>query len=297
MANLKEVRERITSVKSTQQITKAMKMVAAAKLRKAQEAITMMRPYSNKLNEMLSNILSNMNDQGSSSFGIERPVSKALMVVVTSDRGLCGAFNSNIIKGAIAAINDRYLEVRKNGNLDILFVGKKGFEYFKTRFSDCNLIESYIGLFSDLSFNNINRIPNLLMERFESQKYDRIEVAYGEFKNAAMQFPKVEQFLPVLKLETEEDSSKSLNSDYIFEPAQEELLEQLVPSILQTQFLKYVLDTNASEHGARMTAMDSATENAEELLKDLKINYNKARQEAITNELSEIVSGAMALNG
>ena len=300
MANLKEVRERIASVKSTQQITKAMKMVAAAKLRRAQDAITMMRPYSNKLNEMLANILSNMSDQADSAFSAERPINKVLVVVVTSNRGLCGGFNSNIIKKAIARIDNEFADVREKGNLELLFVGKKGYEYFKSRYTDCKINHDYVDLFSDLGFNNVSRIPNMMMSKFEGQKYDKIVVAYGEFKNAAMQFAKIEQFLPVRKVEEEiksDQSQKGHRSDYIFEPAKEVLLEKLIPSILQTQFLKYVLDTHASEHGARMTAMDSATENAEDMLKDLRIHYNKARQESITNELSEIVSGAIALNG
>ncbi|MEL6863441.1 MAG: ATP synthase F1 subunit gamma [Bacteroidota bacterium] len=293
---LKEVRERITSVKSTQQITKAMKMVSAAKLRKAQQAITQMRPYANKLNEMLTNILSNLDGDASTSFGQEREVNNALIVVVTSNRGLCGAFNSNVIKSAVRAIDERYSEIRKEGRLSILCIGRRGHDYFRKRYQDCTLVEDHVNLFDDLSFDNVVKVSNHLMESFSAETYDVIEVSYGRFKNAAMQFPETDRFLPVAKLEVEEDG-KQLKADYIFEPDQISLLEHLVPSILQIKFQKYLLDTHASEHGARMTAMDKATENANELLNDLKISYNKARQEAITKELSEIVGGAAALEG
>lgn len=295
MANLKEVRERIRSVISTQQITKAMKMVAAAKLRKAQQAITQMRPYSNKLNEMLTNILSNLEGEADTVFGKEREVKNVLLVVVTSNRGLCGAFNTNVIKAAAAVVDERYAQARQRGNLSILCVGKKGYDFFRKRYPDCNIIADHVGLFSDLSFDNVSKIARSIMDKFANGQYDLVEVAYGRFKNAAMQFSEVERFLPVAKLEKNEGKAK--RADYIFEPGKRELLEELVPSILQVQFHKFMLDTNASEHGARMTAMDKATENADELLRELRINYNKARQEAITNEISEIVGGAIALEG
>lgn len=299
MANLKEVRDRISSVKSTQQITKAMKMVAAAKLRKAQMAITKMRPYSNKLNEMLTNILSNMEGGADTAYGTEREVAKVLLVVVTSDRGLCGAFNANIIKAAVAKIEGEYAGIRAEGNLSLMFVGKKGHDFFVKRYKDCTMIKDYVGMFSDLSFDNVALASQRLMDAFKAEEYDKIEVSYGRFKNAAVQFAEIEQFLPVSKLIEEEKDSKekSFKADYLFEPDMETLLNTLIPSILQMQFQKFVLDTNASEHGARMTAMDKATENAEDLLKELKINYNKARQEAITNEISEIVGGVAALEG
>ena len=299
-ANLKEVRERITSVKSTQQITKAMKMVSAAKLRRAQQAIVQMRPYANKLNEMLRNILSNLEGGASTSFGVERPVKSALIVVVTSNRGLCGGFNTNIIKEAVKAMENEYAAVKEAGNLTVLCVGKKGYDVFKKE-KGITLITDYVDLFNDLSFDNVASVSNLMMEGFKSGKYDSIHVAYSMFKNAAMQFAQLEQFLPVKKLEPTADTAgkkaKEHRADYIFEPSMEVLLERLVPSILQTTFQKYVLDTHASEHGARMTAMDAATENAEDLIRDLKISYNKARQEAITSEISEIVGGAAALEG
>lgn len=294
--NLKEVRERITSVGNTQQITKAMKMVSAAKLRRAQQAIQKMRPYANKLNEMLRNILSNLGGSASTSFGTERTVKKACIVVVTSNRGLCGAFNSNVLKSAIEVIDSKYAEVEKNGGLTILCIGKKGYEFFKKRGGNSKLINDYMGLFNDLSFDRVSEVSQLLMDAFEAGDYDAIEVSYGRFKNAAMQFPETEQWLPVPKMKVVEGQSTS-KSDYIFEPDMESLLDHLVPSILQTTFQKYLLDTHASEHGARMTSMDKATENAEELLNDLKLTYNKARQEAITKEILEIVGGAAALEG
>lgn len=294
-ANLKEVRERIRSVGNTQQITKAMKMVSAAKLRKAQQAITQMRPYSDKQNEMLRNILSNLDGDASSAFGTERPVKKACIVVVTSNRGLCGAFNTNVIKAAVAVIEQKYADVRAAGNLSMLFIGKKGYEYFRKRYSDCTLINDHVNLFSDLSFDRVTQISQSLMDEFLNGGYDAVEVSYGRFKNAAMQFPEVETWLPVQKVEVEAGSEKTMKADYIFEPNQAELLDHLVPSILQTAFFKFNLDTQASEHGARMTAMDKASENADDMLKELRVTYNKARQESITRELSEIVGGAAAL--
>lgn len=294
MANLKEVRDRIKTVNNTQQITKAMKMVAAAKLRRAQQAIQQMRPYSDKLDAMLRNILSNLEGDADTVFGQERPIEHACLVVVTSNRGLAGAFNTNVIKAAVEVMHTKYAEVMEKGNLSVLCIGKKGNDYFRKRYKNINLISDYVDLFSDLSYDNVAYVSQHLMDAFEDGGYDAIEVAYGRFKNAAMQFPEVAQWLPVAKIETAEDDSK-LKADYIFEPTKKGLLNYLVPSILQTQFQKFLLDTHASEHGARMTAMDKATENAEELLGELKLSYNKARQEAITNEILEIVGGAAAL--
>lgn len=295
-ANLQEVRERIKSVKSTQQITKAMKMVSAAKLRRAQQAIVQLRPYADRLNKMLMNILTNLDGDVNSSFGKERDLNKGLLVVVTSDRGLCGAFNSNILKAAVNEINTTFADVRSNGNLSIMCIGKRGYDFMRKRYTDCNIISDHVGQFMDLSFDKVAEIASEIMTGFEDNEYDLIKVCYGRFKNAAMQFPEAVQFLPVEKIEPAK-SSKNTKADYIFEPDKEGLLEHLIPSILQTSFHKYLLDTNASEHGARMTAMDKATENAEDLLNDLKIGYNKARQEVITNQLSEIVGGAAALGG
>lgn len=293
MASLKEVRIRIASVISTQQITKAMKMVSAAKLRRAQGAIVQMRPYADQLNKMLINILSNLDGDAETSFGVEREIENACVVVVTASRGLCGAFNTNVIKAAVATINEKYAKQRENGKLTIVCVGKKGYEYFRRRYTNCTIID-HVELYNSLNFENVKSVAQFLMDGFEQKKYDHISVAYGRFKNAATQFAECEQFLPVKKLEIAPGAKKT-KSNYVFEPDQQELLKDLVPSILQTSFYKFTLDTQASEHGARMTAMDKATENANEMLKNLRINYNKARQEAITKELSEIVGGAAAL--
>lgn len=292
---LKEVRERMKSVKSTQQITKAMKMVSAAKLRKATDSIVQIRPYADKLKEILTHILTNLEGDVNVSFGKTREVKNALIVVVTSNRGLCGAFNTNIIKDAIKLIEDKYSTQRSSGNLHILPIGKKGNDAFKRRFSDCTIIDEYVDLFKDLSFDHTSIVPHMIMETFEASSYDVVQVVYGQFKNAGTQFPVTVQYLPVPKIKGKE--KKKRRADYIFEPDKDSLLETLIPSILKIQFQKFLLDTHASEHGARMTAMDKATENAEELLKELRINYNKARQEAITSELSEIVGGAAALEG
>ena len=297
MASLKEVRIRIASVISTQQITKAMKMVSASKLRRAQTAIQQMRPYADKLNAMLINILSNLDGDASTSFGVEREIQSAAIVIVTSNRGLAGAFNTNVIKAAVAAINEKYSVQRDNGKLTIVCIGKKGYDYIRRRaeYKNCTIVPDYVEIFSDLSFDNVKKAAQMLMDGFESKKYDHITIAYGRFRNAGTQFPEAIQWLPVQKLEVSKDALKKTKADYIFEPDQATLLQDLVPSILQTTFYKCLLDTHASEHGARMTAMDKATENANEMLKNLKINYNKARQEAITKELSEIVGGAAAL--
>lgn len=297
MANLKEIRARITSVSSTQQITKAMKMVSAAKLRKAQNAIVQLRPYANKLNSMLANLLSNIDGDASSAFGVERTVENVCLVIITSNRGLAGAFNSNIIKSAVATINEKYPAQRDAGKITILPIGKRGADFFRKRYSNMPMITDYIELFSNLESDNVARVSQLLMDSFSAKKFDVIEVSYGRFRNAAMQFAETERYLPVQKIEAADSTSAKKKADYIFEPDQQSLLEYLIPSILHTQFLKFCLDTHASEHGARMTAMDKATENADELIKGLKITYNKARQEAITKELSEIVGGAAALEG
>lgn len=295
---LKEVRERISSVMSTQQITKAMKMVSAAKLRKAQQAITEIRPYADKLNQMLVNILSNIEGDASTTFGKERDIHNVAVVVVTSSKGLCGAFNANIIKQTIQLIEGKYGDQLNSGNVTLYCLGKKGNEYFTKYYPKAKVVSDYADIFANLNYESISEVSGRMMDSFKSGQYDRVEVCYGMFKNAATQIPMAVQYIPVQKLEVEEGEAESNKvGDYIFEPSKEKLLEELVPSILHTTFQKFVLDTNASEHGARMTAMDSATENANELLKDLKITYNKARQEAITKELSEIVGGAAALGG
>lgn len=288
---LKEVRERMKSVASTQQITKAMKMVSAAKLRKAQDAIVRVRPYADKLNQMLRNVLSAVAGDVSINFGKDRPVQNATMVVITSNRGLAGAFNTNIIKAAVREIDEQYSIQRAAGKLTILCIGKKGYDFFRRNYKDCTIVKDYVTLFENLSFDHTVVVPRLLMDKFSKGETDRISVSYSRFKNAATQFAEAVQYLPVPKIE----SASKLKVDYIFEPEKDKLLESLVPSILEIQFQKFLLDTHASEHGARMTAMDKATTNADDLLSELKINYNKARQESITKELSEIVGGAAAL--
>lgn len=292
-ANLKEVRERIKSVKSTQQITKAMKMVSAAKLKKAQDAIVNMRPYARKLQEILSNVLASVEGDAASAFGLKREVKSAAVVVVTSSRGLCGAFNANIAKAAIATIGNKYADIADTEQLELIFIGKKGYDLLKKKYPKAKHNIEYVELFTDLGFENVKQVPNLLMQLFQSEAIDSVDVCYGRFKNAGVQFAESSAYLPVPKNESK--GEKKTEVDYLFEPDKHTILEELGPSILQTQFLSYVLDTHASEHGARMTAMDKATENAEDLLRDLKISYNKARQEAITRELSEIVGGAAAL--
>jgi F-type H+-transporting ATPase subunit gamma len=292
---LKEVRERIISVNSTQQITNAMKMVSAAKLRKAQMAITDMRPYANRLNHILKNLLSNLDGDANTSFGIEREVKKLAVVLVTSNKGLCGAFNSNIIKAAIKTIEIEHKDVLDAGGLTIYTVGKKSYDGLKKKYPAA-IDQQFQGVYLDTSFESLSSVSQHLMDKFEAGEYDKVVICFSQFKNAALQFPQAVQYLPVEKVEID-DTKPTKRADYIFEPSKEELLEELIPSILHTTFQKFVLDTQASEHGARMTAMDNATENAEELKKELKISYNKARQEAITKELAEIVGGAAALGG
>lgn len=296
-ANLKEVRIRIKSVISTQQITKAMKMVSAAKLRKAQQAISQMRPYANRLNVTLSHILSGGVDLQGMSFSKISEFKNPLLVIVTTDRGLCGGFNANILKMASQYIKDHYAEQYEAGKLSMIFIGKKGYDYFKRRLTKAQLITDYINVYSQTDYEAVAGLADRLMKDYSEGTFDQIELYYGRFKNAGTQFPEREQYLPVASLKLEGQPEDKHKADYIFEPDQQKLLEQLIPSILQNQLFKCILDTQASEHGARMTAMDKATENAEEMLSDLRINYNKARQETITKELSEIVGGAAALAG
>lgn len=290
---LKEVRNRIKSIQSSQQITKAMKMVSAAKLRRAQDAILLMRPYAVKLQEMLQNIVSNTEGGIDMSLAAERPVEKVLMVVITSDRGLCGAYNSNIIKLAKQIIREKYAEQFAKGQVEIMPIGKKGYENFTINGYKVN--DKYWQLFQHLTFENVKAAAAIAMEGFVKGTYDAVEIVYSEFRNAATQIFVSEQFLPIAKVENTEN--KGIKADFIFEPEKEVLIAELMPKILNTQFFKAMLDAHASEHGARMTAMDKASENASELLRTLKISYNRARQAAITTELTEIVSGAAALNG
>jgi F-type H+-transporting ATPase subunit gamma len=296
MANLKEVRNRIKSVSSTQQITKAMKMVSAAKLKRATNAIVQLRPYANKLKELLANLSASLED-GSSPFLVEREPKKVLVIVVSSNRGLAGAFNANVIKTANNLVVEKYNEQLKAGNVSIVAIGKKSQEYYQRR--KYNVIGNNNDLYLDLNFENTSKITESIMEGFLKGDYDRVELVYNQFKNAAMQILVAEQLIPVPKPEVKKEKEKDIKGiqvDYILEPSQEKIVEQLIPKNIKIQLYKAVLDSNASEHGARMTAMDKATDNAGELLKALKLSYNQARQAAITTELTEIVSGAAALS-
>jgi F-type H+-transporting ATPase subunit gamma len=302
MANLKEVRNRISSVSSTQQITKAMKMVSAAKLKRATNAIVQLRPYANKLSGLLANLSASLED-GASPYLQEREPVRVLVVVVSSNRGLAGAFNANVIKAANNLIAEKYSEQLRAGNVSIVSIGKKSQEYYQRR--KYNVIGNNNDLYLDLNFINASKITETIMQGFVNGDYDRVELVYNHFRNAAVQYLITEQMLPVPKPEAKpkEENPKTKGAviesqvDYILEPSQEEIVEQLIPKNIKIQLYRAVLDSNASEHGARMTAMDKATENAGDLLKALKLSYNQARQAAITTELTEIVSGAAALGG
>ena len=288
MASLKEVKTRISSVTSTQQITKAMKMVAAAKLRKSQDRIIQMRPFAQKMTGILQN-LSGGNTQSDNWYSKVRTVERVLIVAVSSDRGLCGSFNSNTIKGVIRLLQEKYSSQHAKKNVTILSIGKKANDYFSKRNYSVN--EEYANLFHGLSFDGVSDAGEYLMGAFKKGEYDRIEIVYNQFKNVATQILISEQFLPVPPISNE----KMVSIDYIFQPNQEEILAGLIPKSLKVQLFKTLLDSNASENGARMTAMDKASENAGEMLKDLKLTYNRTRQAAITKEILEIVAGAEAL--
>ncbi|MDY7394501.1 ATP synthase F1 subunit gamma [Aureibaculum sp. 2210JD6-5] len=285
MANLKEIRNRITSIGSTMQITSAMKMVSAAKLKKAQDAITAMRPYSNKLTELLQSLSATLEGDVNSVYAKKREVNKVLLVVITSNRGLCGAFNSSVIKKALDIVQTTYADQK----VDIVTIGKKANDLLSKKH---NVIANNSELYDELTFENTAKIAESLMEQYADGSYDRIEIVYNQFKNAATQITTNEQFLPIVA----EVGNENLNLDYIFEPSKIEIIEGLIPKSLKTQLYKAVRDSFASEHGARMTAMHKATDNAKELRDDLLLTYNKARQAAITNEILEIVGGAEALN-
>ncbi|MFT4856126.1 MAG: F-type H+-transporting ATPase subunit gamma [Planctomycetota bacterium] len=287
MANLKEVKQRITSVVSTQQITKAMKMVSAAKLRRAQDKITQMRPYSQKLTQILNNVSAASEGAADIVYAEKREVNKVLIVPVTSDKGLCGAFNSNVIKACNASIIGQFA----GKEITILPLGKKAYESFKKR--DFTLISDFYQVFGDLTFENVRSAAEYAMNAFLEGEYDQVVLVFNEFKNVATQFVQTEQFLPMSNADAEEE--KTTETDYILEPSRAYIIEELVPTSLKIQFYKAVLESNASEHGARMTAMDKATENAGDLLKELRLLYNRSRQAAITNEILEIVAGAEAL--
>ena len=296
MASLKEVRTRIASVKSTQQITSAMKMVAASKLRRAQNAIVQMRPFAAKLQELLRDLSASLDGADDRSvYSVQRIPKKVLLIPVTSNRGLCGAFNANVIKATNILVEEKYAEQMSAGNLSLITIGRKASEFFGKR--NFNILSVEDEIFNNLTFENVAEISNRVMEMFANGEYDRVELIYNQFKNAATQILVTEQFLPIEPVEVEDGNEKKENVDYIFEPSEEEIVLDLIPKSLRTQFYKAILDSNASEHGARMTAMHQATDNATELLKDLNLAYNKARQASITNEILEIVSGAEALKG
>lgn len=299
MANLKEVRIRIKSVSSTQQITRAMKMVAAAKLRKAQDNIMQLRPYAQKLNELSERLAAGEQvDLSDNPYARESEVKNALVIVVTSDRGLCGGFNSYVLKGATALINEKYAELNKKGNLTVLAIGKKGFEFFGKR--NAKMITEFQHVLQNATFENVSLAAEFAMSAFVKGEYDAVDIVYNEFKNVATQIVRREQFLPIAKEIVAApvkgiSISKSKSVDYIFEPEKQAILKMLIPKKLKIQFFKAVLESNASEQGARMTAMEKATENAGELLKALKLTYNRTRQAVITKEILEIVGGANAL--
>ncbi len=284
MANLKEIRNRIASVSSTMQITSAMKMVSAAKLKKAQDAITAMRPYSDKLTELLQSLSASLEGDAGSVYAENREVNKVLVVAITSNRGLCGAFNTNIIKQSTLLANQTYA----GKQVEFMAIGKKANDILKKKFT---VIENHSEIYDDLTFDNVAAIAEELMALFTNGSYDKIEIVYNKFKNAATQIIMTEQFLPIVPVSGAEVS----NADYIYEPSKFEIVEQLIPKSLKTQLYKSIRDSFASEHGARMTAMHKATDNATEMRDQLKLTYNKARQAAITNEILEIVGGAEAL--
>ena len=286
MANLKEIRNRITSVSSTMQITSAMKMVSAAKLKKAQDAITAMRPYAEKLTELLQNLSATLDGDVGGEFTTQREIKKVLVVAITSNRGLCGAFNSNVIKEV--KMRSSYYEGKQ---VDVFAIGKKGNDILTKTHA---VVDNQSPVFDDLTFDNVTKIAETLTQKFVSGEYDKIELVYNQFKNAATQIVQTEQFLPLAPIKSDKPAS---TGDYIFEPSKEEIVLTLIPKSLKTQLYKGIRDSFASEHGARMTAMHKATDNATELRDQLKLTYNKARQAAITNEILEIVGGAEALKG
>ena len=288
MASLKEVKERIQSVSSTQQITKAMKMVAAAKLRRAQDRIVQLRPYSEKLAALLANVSSGNNEEGMNTYSEEREVKRVLIVPVSSDRGLCGAFNSNVVKACRRLIESDELQGKE---VEVLPIGKKSYDNFRKK--GYPMVNDFYEVFGDLTFDNVREAAEYAMNAYVEGKYDKVYLVYNEFKNVATQIVQTEQFLPIVEIE--QDETVNTGIDYIYEPSKDFIVEELIPKSLKIQFYKAVLESNASEHGARMTAMGKATDNAAELLKELKLTYNRTRQAAITKEIIEIVGGAEAL--
>lgn len=293
MANLKEVKTRISSVMSTQQITKAMKMVAAAKLRRAQDNIIQMRPYAHKLGEILQNVSAGLETEDNV-YSTDRDIENVLIISISSDRGLCGPFNSNIFKATTAFIDSEYRQQYEAGNVTVLPLGKRARDFFKKR--NYNVIDEYYEIFGDLSFENVRKIAVVVMASFTQGKYDRVDIVYNEFKNVATQVICREQYLPIAEAVSKGDEVGATENDYIYQPSREVIVEEMIPKSLKIQLFKALLESNASEHGARMTAMDKATENAGELLKELRLKYNQTRQAAITNEILEIVGGADAIS-
>jgi F-type H+-transporting ATPase subunit gamma len=294
MANFKAIRIRITSVKSTRQITSAMKMVSAAKLRKAQDKIVRLRPFANKLHEILIGLSQSLSDSVVGNiYGRVSPPDKILIVVITSNRGLCGAFNTNVIKETRRVISEKYNEQYRNGNLKLLPIGKKGYDFFRKL--KVNMLPEQNNLLHDLTFDNVALVAEHVMSSFASGEFDRVELIYNQFKNAAVQYLTNELFLPVEAVPSRKD--KTTPVDYIYEPNQEEIIKELIPKSLKIQFYKAILDSFVAEHGARMTAMHKATDNATSMIRDLTLQYNKARQATITNQILEVVSGAEALRG
>lgn len=293
MASLKEVRNRIVSVQSTQQITKAMKMVAAAKLRRAQDSIIRMRPYAQRLSQILTNLSELTGDTVSNPYTVKRDINRVLIIAVTSDRGLAGAFNSNVLKGVNTLVAEKYAAQMAAGNVEFVAIGKKGHEALTKKGYKVN--GDFTHVFGKLSFDTVRVAAELAMDGFRNGYYDQVEIVYNEFKNVATQIIRKEQFLPIVEKEKDETAKNANIPDYVFEPSKEEIIQELIPKSLKIQVYKAVLESNASEHGARMTAMDKATDNAGELLKQLKLTYNRSRQAAITTEILEIVGGAEAL--
>lgn len=288
MANLKEIRNRISSVESTMQITSAMKMVSAAKLKRAQDAIVQLRPYANKLSEILMNLSASLDGKDGNNYSNNREVNNVLLVAITSNRGLCGGFNTNVIKKVSNLIANDY----KKANCSVLSIGKKSSEFFRKR--GYTVWNSHDELYNEITFEGVANIADRIVEGFLNEKFDKVVLVYNQFKNAATQIIMNENYLPI---EMPENKAETNIGDYIFEPSKEEIVEMLIPKSLRTQLFKAILDSHASEHGARMTAMHKANDNAKDLKDNLKLFYNKARQAAITGEILEIVGGAEALKG
>jgi F-type H+-transporting ATPase subunit gamma len=291
MASLKEIRTRLSSVKSTRQITSAMKMVSAAKLRRAQDAIIRMRPYANKLLEILSGLSDNLESKDENIYGTVREVKKVLLLVITSNKGLCGAFNANVAKMTMQLADEKYHSLYREGKVDIIAIGKKGADLLRTK--RYKILETHHDLFDHLNFDKTLPLAGKILSSFAAAEYDEVQIIYNQFRNAAVLELTVEQFLPITPVKSETGADN--NIFFILEPTKEYIVQELIPKYLKIQFYKALLDSNASEHGARMTAMHKATDNATELIKQLQLDYNKARQASITKEILEIVGGAEAL--